>query len=49
MDPSQITVNLSPLTHPAQLPPITMMNWLGVLEERRKEFVSCWQWAYSST
>jgi hypothetical protein len=25
------------------------MNWLGVLEERRKEFVSCWQWAYSST
>ena len=40
IDPSQITVNLSPITHPAQLPPITMMNWLIVLEERRKEFVS---------
>lgn len=40
IDPSQITVNLSPITHPAQLPPITMMNWLVVLEERRKEFVS---------
>jgi hypothetical protein len=38
IDPSQITVNLSPITHPAQLPPITMMNWLVVLEERRKEF-----------
>jgi hypothetical protein len=38
IDPSQITVNLSPITHPAQLPPITMMNWLIVLEERRKEF-----------
>ena len=38
MAPSQITVNLSPITHPAQLPPITMMNWLIVLEERRKEF-----------
>ncbi len=40
MDPSQITVNLSPITHPAQLPPITMMNWLIVLEERRNEFVN---------
>lgn len=38
IDGSKITVNLSPLTHPAQLPPITMMNWLVVLEERRKEF-----------
>jgi hypothetical protein len=37
---SQITVNLSPITHPAQLPPITMMNWLVVLEELRKEFVN---------
>lgn len=38
ISPSQISVNLSPITHPAQLPPITMMNWLVVLEERRKEF-----------
>ena len=36
---SNITVNLRPITHPAELPPITMMNWLVVLEERRKEFV----------
>jgi hypothetical protein len=35
---SQITVNLRPIVHPAELPPITMMNWLVVLEERRKEF-----------
>jgi hypothetical protein len=31
-------VNLKPIKHPAELPPITMMNWLVVLEERRKEF-----------
>jgi hypothetical protein len=36
----RITVNLKPITHPAELPPITMMNWLVVLEERRKEFIS---------
>lgn len=35
---NRITVNLSPLRHPAELPPITMMNWLVVLEERRQEF-----------
>lgn len=35
---ANITVNLRPITHPADLPPITMMNWLVVLEERRKEF-----------
>ncbi len=35
---SQITVNLRPIVHPAELPPITMMNWLVVLEERRREF-----------
>jgi hypothetical protein len=34
----RITVNLRPIRHPAELPPITMMNWLVVLEERRKEF-----------
>ena len=34
----RITVNLSQIRHPAELPPITMMNWLVLLEERRKEF-----------
>ncbi|OYV05975.1 MAG: hypothetical protein CFE26_08790, partial [Verrucomicrobiales bacterium VVV1] len=34
----RITVNLRPIRQPAELPPITMMNWLIVLEERRKEF-----------
>jgi hypothetical protein len=32
----RITVNLRPITHPAELPPISMMNWLVVLEEKRK-------------
>jgi hypothetical protein len=32
----RITVNLSQIRHPAELPPITMMNWLVLLEERRK-------------
>ena len=36
--PNKITVNLRPITHPAELPPITMMNWLILLEERRKEY-----------
>jgi hypothetical protein len=36
---NRISVNLRPITHPADLPPITMMNWLVVLEERKKEFV----------
>ncbi|MEP4078714.1 hypothetical protein [Haloferula sp.] len=36
----KVEVNLSPITHPAALPPITMMNWLVVLEERRREFYS---------
>ncbi|MEY3895173.1 MAG: hypothetical protein RLZZ214_692 [Verrucomicrobiota bacterium] len=40
MAASNITVNLRPIVHPADLPPITMMNWLVVLEERRKEFVN---------
>jgi hypothetical protein len=38
MDANRITVNLSPITHPAVLPPITMMNWLILIEERRREF-----------
>jgi hypothetical protein len=33
---SRIAVNLRPINHPADLPPITMMNWLVVLEERRR-------------
>jgi hypothetical protein len=35
----RIEVNLRPITHPRDLPPITMMNWLVLLEERRKEFI----------
>lgn len=34
----RINVNLKPILHPCELPPITMMNWLVVIEERRKEF-----------
>jgi len=37
---NNITVNVTPITHPAELPPITMMNWLVLLEERRKEFIN---------
>lgn len=33
MGAGDITMNLSRITHPAELPPITMMNWLVVLEE----------------
>ena len=36
--PDRLTMNLRPIRHPAELPPIVMMNWLVVLEERRKEF-----------
>jgi hypothetical protein len=34
----RITVNLRAIRHPAELPPINMMNWLVVIEERRREF-----------
>lgn len=34
---NRIKVNLSQIRHPAELPPITMMNWLVLLEERRRE------------
>jgi hypothetical protein len=34
----RINVNLKPITKPGDLPPIYMMNWLVVLEERRPEF-----------
>lgn len=37
---SNITVNLKPITHPADLPPIYMMNWLVLIEERRKEYIN---------
>lgn len=37
---ANIDVNLRPITHPAELPPVTMMNWLVVIEERRKIFYS---------
>jgi hypothetical protein len=33
---ANIDVNLRPITHPAELPPVTMMNWLVMIEERRK-------------
>jgi hypothetical protein len=36
---NRVTVNLRQILHPAELPPILMMNWLIVLEERRKEYV----------
>ncbi|MCF7734622.1 MAG: hypothetical protein K9N23_23265 [Akkermansiaceae bacterium] len=38
VDQERIVVNLKPITHPAELPPINMMNWLVVVEERREEF-----------
>lgn len=38
MDTTKMKVNLSAINHPAELPPITMMNWLVVIEEMRAEF-----------
>jgi hypothetical protein len=38
LPPNQNIINLRPIQDPADLPPISMMNWLVVLEERRKEF-----------
>ncbi len=35
---NRIQVNLSKLNDPADLPPITMMNWLVLIEERRSEY-----------
>ncbi|MEI6673653.1 MAG: hypothetical protein WCO57_00590 [Verrucomicrobiota bacterium] len=35
---SRIHANLRPITHPADLPPISMMNWLVLLEERKSEY-----------
>jgi hypothetical protein len=36
----RIRVNLRPIRHPAELPPITMVNWLVLLEERRAMFTT---------
>ncbi|WAC21616.1 hypothetical protein OVA24_09490 [Luteolibacter sp. SL250] len=38
LNPANTTMNLRPMVDPADLPPVTMMNWLVVIEERRKEF-----------
>lgn len=38
MAAKQISINLSTISHPAELPPITMKNWLILVEEKRKEF-----------
>ncbi|RYD34569.1 MAG: hypothetical protein EOP87_08945 [Verrucomicrobiaceae bacterium] len=38
LNSANTTINLRPMVHPADLPPITMMNWLVVIEERRREF-----------
>jgi hypothetical protein len=35
---NRIHVNLRPITHPSELPPISMMNWLVLLEELRREY-----------
>lgn len=35
---NRLTVNLSQMRHPAELPPIVMMNWLVLLEERKREY-----------
>jgi len=36
----RITVNLKPITHPGELPPIFMMNWLVMVEEVRPDLVT---------
>lgn len=38
MAPGTMKVNLKPIKEVADLPPVYMMNWLIVVEERRKEF-----------
>lgn len=38
MTANQITINLSKINHPAEIPPIIMMNWLIVIEEKLREF-----------
>ena len=36
----RITVNLKPIAHPAELPPVVMKNWLIMISEVRSEFVN---------
>lgn len=38
MPANRIYANLRPIIHPADLPPITMMNWLVLLEERKTNY-----------
>lgn len=38
MKSAQMTINLSKINHPSELPPITMKNWLIVVEEKEREF-----------
>jgi len=37
---SSVTMNLSKISHPAELPPITMKNWLIVVEEMGREYAN---------
>lgn len=37
---NRVQANLRPITHPSELPPVSMMNWLVLLEERKAEFNS---------
>jgi hypothetical protein len=37
IDGKNIKANLRPITHPAELPPVSMMNWLILIEEIRGE------------
>ncbi|MGB1259377.1 MAG: hypothetical protein ACPG6P_05000, partial [Akkermansiaceae bacterium] len=36
--PNNISATLKPITHPAALPPINMMNWMVVIRERHQAF-----------
>ncbi len=38
MGSDRVKVNLRPIRHPAELPPITMKNWLITVEERLAEY-----------
>jgi hypothetical protein len=38
MAQDNLTFNLRQITHPLELPPINMMNWLVLLEEKRREY-----------
>ncbi|MES2996142.1 MAG: hypothetical protein V4733_04955 [Verrucomicrobiota bacterium] len=40
IDSAHVRANLKPIRHPADLPPVMMMNWLVVIEELRPEFAN---------